>query len=134
MTRCRNPNSGDVERITAMMPEVVGFIRTGAADGAQHGGICQRRRTLRVACLEGSVSDPKLSFRKVRHRPREQTVRHVHVNEGGQAVIADQFHHHAGGSENGKSVKQCHATGAAGESAALSGPDAGGNGMPIPLP
>ena len=28
------------------------------------------------------------------HQPREQTVRHVHVNEGGQAVIVDQFHHH----------------------------------------
>ncbi|WP_199223592.1 MULTISPECIES: hypothetical protein [unclassified Caulobacter] len=31
------------------------------------------------------------------HQPREQTVRHVHVNEGGQAVIADEFHHHSGG-------------------------------------
>jgi hypothetical protein len=26
------------------------------------------------------------------HQPREQTVRHVHVNEGGKAVIADEFH------------------------------------------
>ncbi|MEI2724993.1 MAG: hypothetical protein V9H26_16115 [Verrucomicrobiota bacterium] len=26
------------------------------------------------------------------HQPREQTVRHVHVNEGGQAVVADHFH------------------------------------------
>jgi len=33
------------------------------------------------------------------HQPREQTVRHVHVNEGGQAVIADQFHNHPGGSD-----------------------------------
>ena len=34
------------------------------------------------------------------HQPREQTVRHVQVSEGGQAVIADEFHHHAkGGSE-----------------------------------
>ncbi len=31
------------------------------------------------------------------HQPREQTVRHVQVSEGGQAVIADQFHHHAKG-------------------------------------
>ena len=30
------------------------------------------------------------------HQPREQSVRHVHVNEGAQAVIADQFHHHGG--------------------------------------
>lgn len=36
------------------------------------------------------------------HQPREQTVRHVHVNEGGQAVIAEQFHHYSGGHENGK--------------------------------
>lgn len=45
------------------------------------------------------------------HQPREQTVRHVHVNEGGQAVIADQFHHHAKGAvENRKSEEQSHAT------------------------
>jgi len=39
------------------------------------------------------------------HQPREQTVRHVHVNEGGQAVIADEFHHHARGQENGRSKR-----------------------------
>lgn len=66
------------------------------------------------------------------HQPREQTVRHVHVNEGGQAVIADQFHHHAGGNKNGHSVDQSDATGPAGASAALPGPDANGRGVPIP--
>lgn len=66
------------------------------------------------------------------HQPREQTVRHVHVNEGGQAVVADQFHHHAGAAENGKSVKQSDATGPAGRSAALPSPDPFGSGMPIP--
>ena len=65
------------------------------------------------------------------HQPREQTVRHVHVNEGGQAVVADHFHNHAGGSENAKSSNQCHATGAAGQSAALPGADSLGNGVPI---
>jgi hypothetical protein len=43
------------------------------------------------------------------HQPREQTVRHVHVNEGGQAVVADQFHHHSGGTGNAKSNEQSHA-------------------------
>ena len=66
------------------------------------------------------------------HQPREQTVRHVHVNEGGQAVIADQFRYHAGASENGQSVKQSHATGETGESTALPSPHAIGNGVPIP--
>lgn len=40
---------------------------------------------------------------------RTQTVRHVHVNQGGQAVIADQVHNHAGGKRNGKSNEQPHA-------------------------
>ena len=44
------------------------------------------------------------------HQPREQTVRHVHVNDGGQAIVADQFHHHTGAPENGKSIKQSDAT------------------------
>ena len=28
------------------------------------------------------------------HQPREQTVKHVHVNEGGQAIVADHIHQH----------------------------------------
>ena len=63
------------------------------------------------------------------HQPREQTVRHVHVNEGGQAVIADQFHHHTGGKENGQSAEQPHAKRP--RSPALSGPDPIGNGVPV---
>lgn len=68
------------------------------------------------------------------HQPREQTVRHVHVNEGGQAVIADQFHHHTGGGENGQSGEQPHATGpgAAGTCATLPCPDPLGPALPIP--
>lgn len=65
------------------------------------------------------------------HQPREQTVRHVHVNEGGQAVIADEFHNHTGGSENGQSGEQPHATGAASTSTALPCPDPLRNGVPI---
>lgn len=65
------------------------------------------------------------------HQPREQTVRHVHVNEGGQAVIADQFHNHTGAAENGKSGEQSDATCRAGECAALPSPHSSGNGVPI---
>jgi hypothetical protein len=66
------------------------------------------------------------------HQPREQTVKHIHVNQGGQAVVADHFHQHTGGQQNGKSSKQCDATRPSSESAALPGPDASGNGVPIP--
>ena len=65
------------------------------------------------------------------HQPREQTVRHVHVNEGGQAVVADNFHNHTGGRENEKSSEQPHATNVTGESPSLLGSDTQGNGMPI---
>lgn len=65
------------------------------------------------------------------HQPREQTVRHVHVNEGGRAVIADQVHNHTGGKENAKSIEQPHATGEAGSGPAMLGYDAQGNGVPI---
>jgi hypothetical protein len=65
------------------------------------------------------------------HQPREQTVRHVHVNEGGQAVVADHFHHHTGGHENAKSDEQSHATSAVGASSALPSPDPLGSGVPI---
>lgn len=30
-------------------------------------------------------------------RPHEQVVKHVHVSDGAQAIVADQFHHHAHG-------------------------------------
>ena len=66
------------------------------------------------------------------HQPREQTVRHVHVNEGGQAVIADQVHNHAGVLENDKTTKQSLTTDNAGAVAALPSPDPLRNGVPVP--
>ena len=68
------------------------------------------------------------------HQPREQTVRHVYVNEGGQAVIADEFHNHTGGQKNGQSSEQPHATGASaiGPSPALPCPDSMRPAVPVP--
>jgi hypothetical protein len=66
------------------------------------------------------------------HQPREQTVKHVHINEGGQAVVADNFHQHAGGQGIGKSNEQSHAARAAGDCAALPSPDPERDGVPIP--
>ena len=65
------------------------------------------------------------------HQPREQTVRHVHVNEGGQAVIAENFHHHAAGSEYVDSANQpLEPRGASRQSPALLG--AQPSGQPLP--
>jgi len=63
------------------------------------------------------------------HQPREQTVKHVHVNEGGQAVVADEFHHHIGGAENAENGKQLH--GQCSRCTTMLGQDAEGNGVPI---
>jgi hypothetical protein len=65
------------------------------------------------------------------HQPREQTVRHVHVNDGGNAIVTDHFHNHTGGKENVEKVEQPHATGTVGGSTPLLGQDAQGNGVPI---
>lgn len=65
------------------------------------------------------------------HQPREQTVRHIHVNEGGQALVADHFHTHLEGTQYANSAKQSHATGTAGESAPMLGQDSQGAGLPI---
>lgn len=66
------------------------------------------------------------------HQPREQTVKHVHVNQGAQAVVADNFHHQTGAGENGNPSEQSHATEPAGQCPALPGPNPLRDGMPIP--
>lgn len=85
----------------------------------------------RLALKAQSNSRATLDALAKLHQPREQTVRHVHVNDGGQAIVADHFHHHAGGVENAESIKQSHATGTAGQRTALPGQDAGGDCLPI---
>lgn len=88
----------------------------------------------RIALKAQAQSRATLEALAKLHQPREQTVRHVHVNEGGQAVIADQFHHHTGGPENGHYSDQPHGagTGTVGGGLTLLGHDAQGNGLPIP--
>ncbi len=91
-------------------------------------------RYMRLALKAQSACRSTLEALARLHQPREQTVKHVHVNEGGQAVVADHFHQHTGDRENGKSTEQPHATGtgAAGSGPAMLRHDAQGNGLPIP--
>jgi len=83
----------------------------------------------RIAMKAQAQSRATLEALAKLHQPREQTVRHVHVNEGGQAVIADQFHNHTGGPENGKKSEQPHEQGAC--SPALPSPDPLGHSLPV---
>jgi hypothetical protein len=54
-------------------------------------------RYMRLALKAQSACRSTLEILARLHQPREQTVKHVQVNHGGQAVVADQFHHHPAG-------------------------------------
>lgn len=66
------------------------------------------------------------------HQPREQIVRHVHVNEGGRAIVADQINHFAGGGQNAQSVKQSHAAETLGQGSPMPCQDPEGRNVPSP--
>ena len=89
-------------------------------------------RYMRLALKAQSACRTTLEALAKLHQPREQTVKHVHVNSGAQAVVADTIHQHAGGKENGKSNEQSLATATAVPSAALPSPDPLGNGVQFP--
>ncbi|QUT05199.1 hypothetical protein KFK14_19710 [Sphingobium phenoxybenzoativorans] len=90
-------------------------------------------RYMRLAFKAQSSSRATLEALIRLHSPREQVVKHVHVNEGGQAVIADNVHNHPPGNFE-KNGEQSHAaaTESLGGCAALPSPDPLGNGVPIP--
>ena len=68
------------------------------------------------------------------HQPREQTVRHININAGGQAVVADQFHHHQAGVLKNEMRDRAYGptAEAIGSSAALPSPDSIGDSVPVP--
>ena len=107
-------------------------LRRSTANMGEHLGAMEIYA--RIALKAQAQSRATLEALAKLHQPREQTVRHVHVNEGGQAVIANQFHHHEGGQRNAETVEQPHATGpgTAGTSTEMLGHDAQRNGVPIP--
>lgn len=86
----------------------------------------------RIALKAQAQSRATLEALAKLHQPREQTVRHVHVGNGGQAVVADEFHHHPGGSKNAESIKQSHAPDADGSIPTLPSPNPIGDTVPIP--
>lgn len=87
-------------------------------------------RYMRLALKAQAQSRATLETVARLHQPREQTVRHVHVdNRGGQAVIAETIQ--KGGAQNGKIDGQSHATGTAGVGAALPRPNPLGWTVPV---
>lgn len=83
------------------------LARRSAVNMGEYIGAAERY--MRLALKAQSNCRATLDALAKLHQPREQTVKHVQVNEGGQAVVADHFHQRDGG-QNEKSVKQSHAT------------------------
>ncbi|SFR97592.1 hypothetical protein [Sphingomonas jatrophae] len=91
-------------------------------------------RYLRLAMKAQAQSRATIEALAAIHRPREQTVRHVHVHEGGQAVVADEFHHHAAGGQIENDDGQAHAAGAGKSPECTALPCADPVGAPLPIP
>lgn len=86
-------------------------------------------RYMRLALKAQAQSRATIEAIVSMHQPREQVVRHVHVYEGGQAVVAEQLHMHGSGARNAGSDQQPYAQST--PVAALPCPDPFGHGVPI---
>lgn len=106
------------------------FARRSALNMGNH--LDATERYARLALKAQANSRATLEALAKLHQPREQVVRHVHVNEGGQAIVADQVNHYAGGAGNAEPDKQSHAAGTLGESSPMPCPDPAGRRMPVP--
>lgn len=106
------------------------LVRRSAANMGEYPDAADRY--MRLALRAQSNTRTTIEALTKLHQPREQIVKHVHVNDGGKAVVADQFHNHRGeGVGNDQKTNQSHATAAASESTPLLGQDEEGTGVPI---
>lgn len=135
--RCSKTGAGDLSEASQLLLAQALTLDTifteFASSAARTSSIDAAERFMRLALKAQANGRATLEALTKLHQPREQIVRHIHVNEGGQAVIADEFHHHAvaGGSEQNYGG-QPHATRAAGSGTTLLGQDPQGHGLPIP--
>lgn len=106
------------------------FARRSSLNMGSH--VDAAERYARLALKAQANSRATLEALAKLHQPREQIVRHVHVNEGGQAIVADQVNHYAGGAGNAEADKQSHAAGALGECSTMPCPDPAGRRVPVP--
>jgi hypothetical protein len=104
------------------------FIRRSALNLGRHPEAAERYA--RLALKAQGNSRATLETLAKLNQPREQIVRHVHVNEGGQAIVVDQVNHYLGGEQNAESVKQSHAAETIGQYSPMPCSDAKGRNVP----
>ena len=129
---------GDLSLATRMFTSQAFALDTLFTEMARRSGLNMGQypdaadRYMRLALKAQSACRTTLEALAKLHQPREQTVKHVHINSGAQAVVADAFHQYKGGTENGKTDNQSHTAGTTCDSTPLLSQNAEGNGMPIP--
>lgn len=106
------------------------LARRTAANMGQHLGATESYARLALKA-QGNCRATLETLAKLHQPAKEQIVRHIHVNQGGQAIIAEQFHNHTGGPGNAEYVTQSDATRYSGGSAALRSKDTIGQALPI---
>ena len=128
---------GDLSLATRMFTSQAFALDTLFTEMARRAGLNMGQypdaadRYMRLALKAQGACRTTLEALAKLHQPREQTVKHVHVNNGGQAVVADTIHQHKGGTANGKTNEQSLATVTDSASAALPSPDPLGNGVSV---
>lgn len=99
---------GDLSLATRMFTSPAFALDTVFTEMARRAGINTGQypdaadRYMRLALKAQSSCRATLEALTKLHQPREQTVKDVHVNSGGQAVVADTIHQHTGGTESAK--------------------------------
>ena len=128
---------GDLSLATRMFTSQAFALDTLFTEMARRAGLNMGQypdaadRYMRLALKAQGACRTTLEALAKLHQPREQTVKHVHVNNGGQAVVADAIYQHQGGTENAKTNEQSLATTTDGPSAALPSPNPLGQGVSI---
>lgn len=129
---------GDMSLASAMLTSHAVSLDTLFTELARRSGINMGQypdaaeRYMRLALKAQSACRSTLEALAKLHQPREQTVKHVHVNQGGQAVVTDNYTQNSGGQENAKTAERSDAAGPIGAVAALPSSDPIGDGVPIP--
>lgn len=81
------------------------LLRRSYATMGEHNEAAERYMRLALKAQAGCRATIE-AVSKLQH-PHEQVIKHVHVNQGAQAIVADQFHHHAPGAmQNDKAYDQ----------------------------
>ena len=132
---CTEVRAGNLEKLTDMLAAqaialdaiFTEYSRRSLLNAGQYMAAAESYANL-AAKAQANCRSTIEAIAKIK-RGGKQTVKVVHVHEGGQAVVAETINQ---GGAGGKSIKQPHAKDADAPLAAVSGPDQARHRVPVP--